>query len=339
MSTRKVLKKIIKNGEAYLLPSSDDFVDLSSNQSIGWTKTFTTSPVVPSKTTSATNDWTKIATEKQVYDVAQSIPDNTDYVDLSTAQSVWWVKTFTSEPVLPSKDTAVGTSKTAPATEYQVKAVKDAIPTKVITKSELDTWTNTDSWLITAKAVADYVSGRVGTAVNYKGQVTDYSDLPNSPTTWDMYNVVNAHTTTPKFDAWTNVVWNGTSWDPMAEMVDLSNLVDKTTAQTIGWVKTFTSEPVLPSKTTSATNDWTKPATEAQVYEKANSSDIGNATISFKHLASWGSGIGSLTANQSSNWTIVVPWEDFKTQTEYDNLGSGKTSDNNSYWIYETVWE
>ena len=336
MATRKLLKKIVKNGVAYELPSSEDFVDLSSNQEVGWAKTFTTSPTVPNKTSSATNDWTKIATEKQVYDVAQSIPDSDDYVDKTTAQTVWGVKTFTSEIVLPSKDSAVGTSKTAPATEYQVKAVKDAIPTKVITKSELDTWTNTDSWLITAKAVADYVSGRVGTAVNYKGQVTDYSDLPNSPTTWDMYNVVNAHTTAPTFDAWTNVVWNWTSWDPMAEMVDLSNLVDKTTAQTVGWVKTFTSEPVLPSKTTSATNDWTKPATEAQVYKKLDTDDLGNATISVKYTDS-STSVGSFTTNQSTAWTLIIPWDVFLDQDDYDDLPSSKTSDNNSYAIYEEI--
>ena len=42
-------------------------VKLSWNQTINWTKTFWTSPVVPSKTTDATNDWTAIATEAQVY--------------------------------------------------------------------------------------------------------------------------------------------------------------------------------------------------------------------------------------------------------------------------------
>jgi hypothetical protein len=48
-----------------------------------------------------------------------------------------------------------------------------------------------------------------------------------------MYNVLAAHSAAPKFDAGTNVVWNGTAWDPMAEMIDLSNLVDLTSAQSI----------------------------------------------------------------------------------------------------------
>ena len=70
-----------------------------------------------------------------------------------------------------------------------------------------------------------------------------------------MYNVVNAHTSAPKFDAGTNVIWDGTAWDPMAQSVDLSNLVDLTSAQTISGTKTFSAEPVLPSKTSDATND------------------------------------------------------------------------------------
>jgi hypothetical protein len=39
-----------------------DYVKTSWNQTINWTKTFGTSPVVPSKTTAATNSWTVIAT-------------------------------------------------------------------------------------------------------------------------------------------------------------------------------------------------------------------------------------------------------------------------------------
>ena len=48
-------------------------VKLSWNQTINWTKTFWTSPVVPSKSTDATNTWTAIATEAQVYNVQQDV--------------------------------------------------------------------------------------------------------------------------------------------------------------------------------------------------------------------------------------------------------------------------
>jgi len=49
-------------------------VKLSWNQTINWTKTFGTSPVVPSKCAAAVNCCTAIATEAQVYNVAQAIP-------------------------------------------------------------------------------------------------------------------------------------------------------------------------------------------------------------------------------------------------------------------------
>jgi hypothetical protein len=44
-----------------------DVVKLTGNQTIAGTKTFSTSPVVPSKTTAAMNDGTLVATEAQVY--------------------------------------------------------------------------------------------------------------------------------------------------------------------------------------------------------------------------------------------------------------------------------
>lgn len=56
--------------------NDSDVVKLSWAQTVCWTKTFCTSPVVPSKTSDATNTWTAIATEAQVYSVKQSIPTN-----------------------------------------------------------------------------------------------------------------------------------------------------------------------------------------------------------------------------------------------------------------------
>lgn len=48
-------------------------VQATGNQTIGGTKTFSTSPVVPNKTTAATNTGTAVATEAQVYAVAQAV--------------------------------------------------------------------------------------------------------------------------------------------------------------------------------------------------------------------------------------------------------------------------
>jgi len=403
MATVKKLKKLIINGESYNLPNNSDFVDLSSAQSVGWVKTFTSEPVLPSKTSSATNDGTKPATEAQVYKKQDTLVSwtniktvkNTSLLgswDISISEFTPW--SWTTWQIL--RKTAswyewsdeVGQVYTAWTNVDITNNVISATDTTYseVSKSDMDTWTATTAWVVSAKSIADYVSGRIGSAVNYKGQVNDYASLPASPSTWDMYNVVAAHTSAPKFDAGTNVVWNGTSWDPMAEMVDLSNLVDKTTNQTIGGVKTFSSEPVLPSKSTSAGSSKTAPANEYQVslkqdtliawsniqiandgktisatdttYEsksasswgtavslvttwekytwnnKADTSDIGNGTISVTQggVSAW-----SFSTNQSSNGSLALHDNIVKTQTEYNNLPSSKSSDWNSYWIYESV--
>lgn len=54
------------------------FADVSSNQTIGGTKTFSISPLVPNKTSDATCDGTAIATEAQVKAVKDAIPSVVD---------------------------------------------------------------------------------------------------------------------------------------------------------------------------------------------------------------------------------------------------------------------
>ena len=303
MATKKVLKKLLINGVTYNLPTSDDYVDKTSNQTIWGTKTFTTSPVVPSKSTNAGDNATTIATEAQVYKKQDKLTAGANI----TIAEVSGVLTISATDTTYSE----------------------------VTKNDMDTGTSTTAGVVSAKSIADFVAGKVGSAVNYKGQVQDYDSLPANPNTGDMYNVVAAHTTAPKFDAGTNVVWNGTSRDPMAEMIDLSNLVTLTTAQTISGIKTFSAEPVLPSKTTDATNDGTKPATEAQVYKKANPSDIHNVTVTINQGTT--SNVWSFTTNQSSASSITLQGNVPVTQSAYDDLPSSKTSDGNTYMVYEEV--
>ena len=337
MATRKLLKKIIKNGQVYDLPSSEDFVDKTSNQTVAWVKTFTSEPVLPTKETSASNSKTAPANEWQVKQVA----DEVDTLDSNTVKTSWnqtiaWTKTFSTAPEIPSASTLPSTpSNTKPATEWQLKSVKDSIPNYwTISENDINTGTDTEWKLITAKAIHDYVWWKIASGVRYMWQVASYDNLPANPQNWDLYNVVAAHTTTPKFPAWTNVIWDETNevWDPMAWDIDVSNLVDLSSAQSISWKKTFTTEPAIPSKTSDATNDWTKPASEAQVYKKLDSSDLWNATIS---VTQWGRSKNNFTTNQSSNWSIVLEWSIPCTQAEYDALPSSKATDNNDYYIYE----
>lgn len=59
----------------------------------------------------------------------------------------------------------------------------------------------------------------LSSAVNYRGSVATYDLLPSSGlSNGDMYNVADTNM---------NYIWNGTAWDPMSEMVDISGKVDK----------------------------------------------------------------------------------------------------------------
>lgn len=172
--------------------------------------------------------------------------DLTNYVTTNTAQTISWKKTFSAEPVLPTKSTAATNSWTKPATEAQVYTVAQSVST-------LD------------------------------------------------WNVVK-------------LSWN----------------------QTIAWTKTFSTSPVVPSKTSDATNTGTAIATEAQVYKKLDSSDLGNATITFKQGIS-STAVWTLTTNQSSAGTITMHDNVPITQADYDDLPTTKSTDWNAYWIFEVV--
>ena len=362
-----------------------------------------------------------------------AVPTNSDYVDLTTNQTVAWTKTFSTSPVVPAKSSAASAANTtAIATEAQVALKQNTLTAwsniqingdtisatdttySEVTKSDLDAGTSTTAWVIAAKSIADYVKGKVSNAYIYRGSVATYADLPSTwLTAWDVYNVEAAHTSAPKFPAGSNLAWDGTAWDVLGWIFDVSNFVDltsnqtigwtktfstspvvpsKTTAaantgtaiateaqvykkqdtltlpstptawhivtwwannktfadwgaiptssdyvdltsnQSVGWVKTFTSEPVLPSKTTAATNTGTKPATEAQVYAVAQAiPTVWNATLT---LTQWGTSKGTFTANSTTATTVDFNTSFVKTQTEYDNLPSSKTTDWNFYFIY-----
>ena len=75
--------------------NDSDVVKLTWNQSIAWTKTFTTSPVVPSKTSDATNTWTAIATEAQVYKKQDTLTTQTAYTSKWTSTKVATITTNT----------------------------------------------------------------------------------------------------------------------------------------------------------------------------------------------------------------------------------------------------
>jgi len=85
---------------------------------------------------------------------------------------------------------------------------------------------------------------------------------------------------------------------------------------------------------TSTTNKFVTASEKSGWNAKADTSDIGNGTITVKQA---GNTAGSFSTNQSSNGDLNIAWVKAVTQTEYNNLPATKTSDNNLHIVYKTV--
>lgn len=104
-----------------------------------------------------------------------------------------------------------------------------------------------------AKALAADYSGweridagagaKIDNIYTYSGSVETYASLPNNAEVGNVYNVENEFEITSesalgdpivkKYPAGTNVAWNGTTWDPLAGSVDLSEYATKSEVSTI----------------------------------------------------------------------------------------------------------
>lgn len=114
-------------------------VKLSWNQTINWTKTFTTSPVVPSKTTDATNTWTAIATEAQVYKKQDALTTQTAYTSQWTSTKVATITTNTLWQVTWITETSIAFPVTSVNTQtWAVTLDADDISDSTTTNK----WTN-----------------------------------------------------------------------------------------------------------------------------------------------------------------------------------------------------
>lgn len=111
---------------------------------------------------------------------------------------------------------------------YNVPVANDT--TQGITKLYSTTGTNTDgaisqyginNILVNYAKLTDITS-----AYRYKGTVDNYSDLPTVHKVGDVYNIKNADVAN-KIKAGDNVVWNGTEWDNLSGVVDLSAYLTK----------------------------------------------------------------------------------------------------------------
>lgn len=112
---------------------------------------------------------------------------------------------------------------------YNVPVANDI--TQGITKLYSTSGTNTDgaisqyginNILVNYAKLTDITS-----AYRYKGTVDNYSDLPTVHKVGDVYNIKNADVAN-NIKAGDNVVWNGTEWDNLSGVVDLSAYCTKT---------------------------------------------------------------------------------------------------------------
>jgi len=156
--------------------NDSDVVKLSGTQTINWQKTFWASPIVPSKTSAATNTWTAIATEAQVYAKA----NNSEVVKLTGNQTINWTKTFGTSPVVPSKTTAAANTWTAIATEAQVYLKANSAD--VLIK------TNTTSFTPTA---------------NYHPATKKYVDDNDTVKSWDSWTTYTIKVSSSAPASWT----------------------------------------------------------------------------------------------------------------------------------------
>lgn len=111
---------------------------------------------------------------------------------------------------------------------YNVPVANDT--TQGITKLYSTTGTNTDGAISQYginNILANYAKlTDITSAYRYKGTVDNYSDLPTAHKTGDVYNIKNADAAN-KIKAGDNVVWNGTEWDNLSGVVDLSAYLTK----------------------------------------------------------------------------------------------------------------
>lgn len=143
-----------------------------------------------------------------------TLPDATTSVKGGVKLSTSTSSTSTTTAATPSAVKAaydLANGKQSPATSLSGYGITDAY-----TKTEIDT------------KIGDYytkeeVNAKVSSVYKYKGSVASYSALPKTDLTiGDVYNVETASENNRAGD---NMAWNGTAWDNLAGLIDLSGYV------------------------------------------------------------------------------------------------------------------
>ena len=150
-----------------------------------------------------------------------------DLVDIANAQTITWAKTFTTEPILPTKSILpVSPSSTSPATEWQVESVKNAIPTVVdnVTSTSTTSALSANQWAV-LKGLIDNLNAR-GKFLSLWNCATGLpisfpEDTPYTYGTGDYFMVETVDTSDPA----TNYRPNGSSYSGTASSTAETNEV------------------------------------------------------------------------------------------------------------------
>lgn len=143
--------------------------------------------------------------------VGDNITNSAGVISVATA-------TTAVKGVVQLSDAVDANLSTTGATSKAVKMAYDLANSKQSPATTLQGYGITDAYTKTE------IDGMVSAGVHYKGTVATFAELPTAAVVGDMYNVTSADAS-HDVKAGDNVVWNGTSWDVLSGIVDLSNCV------------------------------------------------------------------------------------------------------------------
>ena len=183
----------------------------------------------------------------------------------------------------------------------------------------------------------------------YKWSVQNYEDLPSSwMKIWDVYNVVNAHTTAPIFPAWSNVAWTGTEWDVLGWNINLDDYQKKLVEWTWIDIDQDTNEISVEDSIVNWAAAW---ATAIQPWDDisalnndvwyAKSCDLATVATSWEYCdLSWTPSIWDWTVTVCRNWVCVNSFTLNQSSCSWIDISVPvNTSDlcNDSWYIDKTV--
>ena len=161
----------------------------------------------------------------------------------------------------------------------------------------------------------DEIAEKLSSVYEYKGSVNTYAELPSNAEKGDVYNVAEGYNLHP---AGTNWVFDGTSWDALGGLVDMSELEGKVATNTTN----------IGLNTQAITNEQSRAeGVESQLRtDLGNKSDEANGTGSaFARIANLTALVGEMTGGSTTSISQQIA--DAKAElrgnasTDFDTLG------------------